>query len=165
MTDFSPALLGTAFLLLRDRQLAEGATQTTLLKTLQHWRRAKDAPEAYSQVVLINECRDFWRRSQRRPESLLGALEPTTEVIVPMTEMIEQRLAIDEALRGLPEQQREVLVLRYFLDRSVAEVAATLGIPEGTVKSSTSRGLQQLRGLLLASDSQYRETHQERNQV
>ncbi|MFZ0667386.1 MAG: sigma-70 family RNA polymerase sigma factor [Acidimicrobiales bacterium] len=165
VADNSSTLLRAAFLLLRDRQLAEDAMQSTLMKTFQHWRRARKAPEAYSQVVLVNECRDFWRRSQRRPEWLRGESEANSEVIVPITDTIEQRLAIDDALRHLPALQREVLVLRYFLDQSVEEAAETLGIPAGTVKSSASRGLDELRRLLLLNDSKNWDEFQNRKEV
>ena len=55
-------------------------------------------------------------------------------------------------LRRLPAVQREVLVFRYLLDATVAETAIALGMAEGTVKSSASRGLEQLRVLLAAEE-------------
>ena len=53
------------------------------------------------------------------------------------------------ALRRLPERQREALVLRYYLDLSEAEIAATMGISRGTVKSATSRALAAVGRILL----------------
>jgi RNA polymerase sigma factor (sigma-70 family) len=53
-----------------------------------------------------------------------------------------------EAMRALPQRQREVLALRYYLDLSEAEIADTLGISRGAVKSHASRGASALRGLL-----------------
>ncbi len=52
------------------------------------------------------------------------------------------------AVRGLPDRQREVIVLRFFLDLSVGETARLLGFSEGTVKSHTDRALKRLRELL-----------------
>jgi RNA polymerase sigma factor (sigma-70 family) len=53
-----------------------------------------------------------------------------------------------EAMRALPERQREVLALRYYLDLSEADIADTLGISRGAVKSHASRGAAALRTLL-----------------
>jgi RNA polymerase sigma factor (sigma-70 family) len=53
-----------------------------------------------------------------------------------------------DAMRALPERQREVLALRYYLDLSEAEIAEALGISRGAVKSHASRGSATLRGLL-----------------
>ncbi len=59
-----------------------------------------------------------------------------------------RRNAVLDALRRLPRRQREVLVLRYYLDLSEAEIADTLGISRGAVKSHASRGATALRELL-----------------
>ena len=56
------------------------------------------------------------------------------------------------AVRGLPERQREVVVLRFFLDLSVGETARLLGTSEGTVKSHTDRALKRLRERLTDRD-------------
>ncbi|TML26244.1 MAG: sigma-70 family RNA polymerase sigma factor, partial [Actinobacteria bacterium] len=57
----------------------------------------------------------------------------------------EQRSALLAAVEQLPDEQRSVVTLRYFLGLSEAEVAETLGIPQGTVKSRTARALERLR--------------------
>jgi RNA polymerase sigma factor (sigma-70 family) len=59
-----------------------------------------------------------------------------------------ERSAVVAALRGLPERQREALVLRYYADLSEAEIAATMGISRGAVKSHTARGMSALRAAL-----------------
>lgn len=68
-----------------------------------------------------------------------------------LAERVERRQALIAALGALTTQQREVLVLRFLLDLSVTETAQALGIAEGTVKSSTHRGLAELRGLFSTS--------------
>jgi len=60
----------------------------------------------------------------------------------------ERRRAVLDALRALPQRQREVLTLRYYLDFSEREIAQTLGISQGAVKSHASRGAAALRQLL-----------------
>jgi RNA polymerase sigma factor (sigma-70 family) len=59
-----------------------------------------------------------------------------------------RRTAVLDAMRALPERQREVLALRYYLDLSEAEIADARGISRGAVKSHASRGSATLRSLL-----------------
>jgi len=147
--EFSPTLRRAAYLLLRNPDQVDDAVQLTLLRVLRRWDRARAAPEAYSQTVLVNVCRDYWRRSRRRGEETadLGQAEERLAA-TPPTDAFEHRETLEAALRSLPQSQREVLVLRFFLDLSVKQTADVLGMAEGTVKSSTNRGLTQLRGLL-----------------
>ena len=156
VVSFSPTLLRAAFLLVRDRGAAEDAVQSTLLRTYRRWRRARVAPEAYSQKVLVNLCRDYWRYQRRHPApESLGELE-IRDSATESSERLEERHALWQVLGELTPQQREVVVLRFYLDLSVAETAELLGIPEGTVKSCAHRGLAQLRGLLSTPTSEVR---------
>jgi len=65
---------------------------------------------------------------------------------------VERRDALVQALAGLPEPDREVLVARFLLDLSEADAALVLGVPKGTVKSRTARALQKVRRLLADAD-------------
>jgi RNA polymerase sigma-70 factor (sigma-E family) len=146
---FSPALLRAACLLLRDSAAAEDVTQSALLRTFRHWDRARTAPEAYSRRVLINLCRNHWRDERRHPVSEFANQHEWSASASPTdVEAVDQRLAIEDALAALPDQQREVLVLRFFLDLAVPQTAELLSLPEGTVKSATHRGLAALRKIL-----------------
>lgn len=144
---FTTKLLRAAYLLLGDRDAAEDAVQTVLLRTLRRWGTARTAPEAYSRRVLVNVCRDQWRNLRRHPVSRLDD-SGMRDVGVSPLDSVAQRLALQDGLAAITSQQREVLVLRFFLDLSVSQTAVLLEIPEGTVKSATSRGLSQLRALL-----------------
>lgn len=142
---FSPTLLRAAYLLLRDREAAEDVVQTTLERTFRHWSRARAAPEPYSRQVLINVCRNLWRTHSRHPEQLAGEeLSPLAPAVSPHGR-VDERLTLDPLLAGLPPAQRAVLVLRFYLDLSVAETATLLQMAEGTVKSTTHRALDRLR--------------------
>jgi RNA polymerase sigma factor (sigma-70 family) len=135
--------------LLPDRGAAEDATQSALLRTFRHWDRARRAPEAYSRRVLINLCRNHWRDERRHPiRELADQQEGPVSASLTDVEAVDQRLAIEDALAALPDQQREVLVLRFFLDLAVPQTAELLSLPEGTVKSATHRGLAALRKIL-----------------
>ena len=67
--------------------------------------------------------------------------------------IFEQRSELIEAFRRLPARQREVLALRYYVDMSVADAAATLHISEGAVRSTASRGLDALARILPSRSS------------
>jgi RNA polymerase sigma-70 factor (sigma-E family) len=148
----SAPLLRAALVLLDSREEAEDALQLTLLRTFRRWDRAREAPEAYSRTVLVNVCRERWRHRARHPE-VTGVLQDAgpRAVVTSFAEAVDRRHVLVRVLRLLPAVQREVLVFRYLLDATVAETAAALGIAEGTVKSAASRGLNQLRMLLLSS--------------
>ncbi|MDQ6806993.1 MAG: SigE family RNA polymerase sigma factor [Actinomycetota bacterium] len=147
----STRLLRAAYLLCGDRQAAEDLVQTTLMRTARHWRQARQAPEAYARAVLVNLARDQARRRRRRVEEVLTdeALRVGERRLVTdhATGLID-RDTILAALAALPQRQREVIVLRFFGDLSVAQTAAAIGASQGTVMSYTSRALSRLRELL-----------------
>lgn len=140
-----PGLYRTAYLMLGDHQLAEDLVQTSLAKTYSSWRKVKDpgAAPAYARVVLANTAASWFRRRGWRNE------HPTEELPEGATHGDPSlRPTVVDALRSLAPRQRAVVVLRYYDDLSVREVAHALGISEGTVKSQTSDALARLRTLL-----------------
>jgi len=156
----SPGLLRLAFLLVNDRGYAEDLVQTALLRTALRWHRVLEHPEAYARQVLVNLARDRWRRVKRRVVE-----QPLNDVVAPPdpgdhARSVANQQAVRQAVAALPQRQREVVVLRFFADLSVAETAQTMGITEGTVKSQTHRALLLLRQSLDGS-----ETFQEANDV
>lgn len=147
----SPGLLRTAYLLTGDRGHAEDLLQVTLWRVARRWEVIHRSPEAYAQRVLLNLSRDRRRDLGRRaPEISLG--ESASEVESDLTGRLIARDAMTRTVRRLPRRQREVLVLRFFLDLSVAETAAALGSSQGAVKSHTSRALARMRQLLTDRD-------------
>jgi RNA polymerase sigma-70 factor (sigma-E family) len=144
--DRSAALLRTAFLLTGDRGHAEDLVQVALLRIALKWRNARENPEAYARRVLVNLARDRWRRSRRRvAEQAVDALPSAPAVHRDHADAVVDRALLQRALAALPHRQREVVVLRFFEDLSVADTAVAMGTSEGTVKSYTSRALTQLR--------------------
>lgn len=140
-----PGLYRTAYLMLGDHQLAEDLTQAALAKTYGSWRKVKDraAAPAYARVVLANTAASWFRKRSWRNERPTATLPDTAVEHDPST-----RPAVVEALATLAPRQRAVVVLRYYDDLSVREVAQALGISEGTVKSQTSDALTRLRAVL-----------------
>jgi RNA polymerase sigma-70 factor (sigma-E family) len=140
-----PGLYRTAYLMLGDHQLAEDLAQTALVRTYASWGRVRDVAAApgYARVVLARTAASWFRRRSWRNE------RPTETLPEPAYERDpSDRPAVIAALGALPPRQRAVVVLRYFDDLGVREVADALGIGEGTVKSQTSHALAKLRVLL-----------------
>lgn len=144
-----PALLRTGYLLTGTRTGAEDLVQASLVKCVGAWRRSgpPDAAEAYLRTAMVRQSLR-WRA--RRASSEVPFAEPPDVAAPDDTGALAEAAAVRAALRRLPPQQRAVLVLRFWEQRSEAEIAATLRISPGTVKSRTSRGLAALRehGLL-----------------
>lgn len=146
--DRSTRLLRIAVLLVGDRGHAEDLVQTTLLRLANRWRSIREHPEAYARQVLVNLTRDHWRRTARRGvERELDETTPHPAGRDP-AEAVVDRHVLRQALSRLSGRQREVMVLRFFADLSVAETATALGVTEGTVKTQTSRAVARLRQLL-----------------
>jgi RNA polymerase sigma-70 factor (sigma-E family) len=139
----SGRLLATAYALTGDRGRAEDLTQTAYAKTYVAWSRIRgDDAYGFVRKVLVNSNIDWWRRRSRQERPVLlpeAAMHPDH------AGQVADRHAIAAALRVLGRRERAVVVLRYYSDLSEAEVAATLGIAVGTVKSAASRALAKLR--------------------
>lgn len=134
-----------AWLLTGDHHRAEDLVQTALSKCYGRYRGDDEAFEAYVRTAIYRTYCTWWRRKWRgeHPTAELpeGAATPSST---------DLSLDLARALAVLPSRQRAVLVLRYFEDQSVTDVAAQLGMAEGTVKAYTHRALAALRtsGLL-----------------
>lgn len=133
-------LFATAVLITQDRVLAEDLVQSALLKTWRHWSRVEN-PDAYVRRTMVHTYTSWWRR---RWNGELATAELPEPQVAAGTEGVEVRTDLRVALAGLPRRQRAVVVLRFYEDLSVAQVAALLGCSEGTVKSQTSKALARL---------------------
>ncbi len=154
-TDFmqwaAPQLARTAWLLCGDEHLADELVQQALERTYLHWSRARDRePLAYARRVLANLRVDMWRK--RRREVLTAPAElPEDADGTSVAAQHADRDRLVRALATLSPRQRRVVVLRHLVGLSEREVAADLGVSVGTVKSTASRGLAQLRSVLGAA--------------
>lgn len=144
-----PMVRKTAYLLCGDWHLAEDLTQITFTKLYLAWRRISQPEriDAYVRKLLMHAFLDEKRRPWRRERST----EVLGEGSAAAAPNIDDRLLLVRALTRLPPGQRAVLVLRFWADLSVAEAARTLGCSQGTVKSQTARGLENVRGQLSGS--------------
>ncbi len=141
-------LYRTAWLLAGDRHHAEDLVQETLAKMFLGWRGI-DNPPAYAQTVLT---RTFL--SQRRRRSWTEQPISTVPDRAGPTSDLELRLSLQQALAQLAPLDRAVLVLRFFEDRSVEQVALDLGKTANSIKNRTSRALDRIRDVLGEQTSQ-----------
>jgi RNA polymerase sigma-70 factor (sigma-E family) len=142
-------LVRLATFLLHDQGAAEEIVQDAFVAMHSSWRRLRDPEkaEAYLRQAVVNRS-----RSGLRHRKVEAKYAPKPAPDAPSAEYgamgaLERRTVID-ALRSLPQRQREVLVLRYYADLSEAQIAGTLGISQGAVKSHASRGMAALRSTL-----------------
>jgi RNA polymerase sigma-70 factor (sigma-E family) len=142
-------LVRLSVLLVRDVETAEEVVQDAFVAMHGRWRRLRDPEKglAYLRQAVVNRSRSVLRHRavERRhsPEPVLDVAGADEGALA-----TERRAEVLDALRSLPERQREVLALRYYLDLSEAQIAETLGISRGAVKSHASRGAASLRHLL-----------------
>ena len=134
-----------AYALTGDYQLAEDAAQSAYAKAYRSWQRvrAADDPAAYVRRMATNEVLSGWRRLSWRAERLTDRVRDTGN---PSHE--EEVVDSDEvwnAILSLPPRQRAIVVLRYYEDLSEQDLAKTLGIRPGSVKSQASAALASLR--------------------
>jgi RNA polymerase sigma-70 factor (sigma-E family) len=143
------SLYRTAYLMLGDAADAEDLVQTALAKTYASWRKVRsvDAAPGYARTTLVNTAASWFRKKGWRNERPTDVLPEAAHASHLDSDLSDRRTVID-ALGTLPPRQRAVVVLRFYEDLSVAQVAHALGITEGTVKSQTSEALSKLRVLL-----------------
>lgn len=142
---------GVADRILRDSQLAEDATQQALVEM---WRRLPDLRdpgrfEAWAYRLLVHACYSECRRRRRwRLDTRIGDADRPSGADV--TTGVIDRDQVERALRRLSVDHRAVLVLRYYLDLPLQQVAEALDLPFGTVSSRLTRAHEALRGVLEA---------------
>jgi len=141
-------LVRLALLLVGDRPTAEDVVQDVFARLQardRHLARRDDGGLAYARQAVVNGCRSVLRHRATvyRVSAVLDGpgVQDSAEGQALRAEDHRRMLA---ALSELPRRRREVLVLRYYLGLSEAEIAATLGISVGAVKSSAARGLAAL---------------------
>jgi RNA polymerase sigma-70 factor (ECF subfamily) len=145
------ALLAYAIRVMGDRMAAEDVLQETLLRA---WRHSATLDESAGSIrgwlftVARNVMTDAARARAARPREVAQTPELTPTIRDHADTVVDSVVAL-EALARLSYEQRSVLVQIYLEGRSVAEAAARLGIPPGTVKSRTHNAMKALRRMLI----------------
>jgi RNA polymerase sigma-70 factor (sigma-E family) len=156
----SERLLRTAYLVVRDVELAEDLVQECLFRVARRWPRvrAMEHPYAYARKILVNLTLDGAKGRQRHSSELdAGDRRPVEdhhdEAATRALVGVDTAAELIDGLGRLAPRQRAALVLRYFDDLSEAQVAEAMGCSVGTVKSTTWRALERLRQVLTTNDT------------
>lgn len=142
------SLVGTASWLLGDGPLAEEVVQDSFIRLVEHWHRLDDtaAAGAWLRRTVVNLSRTRVRRLVlgRRKHQLLAGRTPTTDRSADALGESLLDTDVGAAIRRLSTRQRECIVLRYVHDLGVEEIAATIGVSSGSVKTHLHRALKTL---------------------
>jgi RNA polymerase sigma-70 factor (sigma-E family) len=148
-------LIRLAVVMLGSRPAAEDIVQEAFCGLYRRWGQLEKADRAlyYVRASVLNGCRSELRARTRASQRIAGALagsalSESTASAEEIALIGEEHREVLAAIRRLPHRQREALVLRYFLDLPDSEVARSMGITPGTVKSSTSKALAALARML-----------------
>jgi RNA polymerase sigma-70 factor (ECF subfamily) len=135
-----------------DRSDAQEVAQEAFARAWQYWPKVSryDDPEAWVRTVAWRLMANRWR-GLRRWFAAQGRLGPPVEATAGPS---PDRVAVMAALQRLPKPQRQVIALHYLLDMPVADIAASIGVPAGTVKARLSRARTTLAGLLGEHDQE-----------
>ena len=135
-----------ATLLVRDAVTAEDVVQDAFVAMRSAWPRLGDTEKAlaYLRQAVVNRSRSVLRHRTVTGTNLQQALPDIPSADHGTLDLLDQRAAV-AALLGLPERQREAIVLRFYADLSEDQIAAAMRISRGAVKSHTARGLSALR--------------------
>lgn len=145
-------LIRLAVVMLGDRGAAEDVVQEAFCGLYRRWQHLSDHASAlaYVRSSVLNGCRTVLRhRSRRQASGTAGSGSwETAESAETSVLVSEEHREVLAALRRLPDRQREALVLRFYLELAEPEIARSMGISQGTVKSTTSRALAALGRLV-----------------
>lgn len=148
----STRLYALACLILRDPDRAEDATQEAFVRAWREIPRLRDPDrfDAWLRRLVVNACYDEARRVTRRAEVKLMNIHERS--VADTSARFAETDRVEHAFRQLPLDQRAVLVLQHYSQLSHTEIADTLGIPIGTVKSRVRYGIAAMRARLEADD-------------
>jgi len=139
-------LVGQIYAMIGNRDEAQECVQEAFARAWSHRNRIlkEGAPEAWVRTTAYRLAVSRWRRRKRGER----APDRAVQEVGPAGSPNESRVALMTALQRLPEDQRRAIVLHHLCDLPVKDVAAEVGVPEGTIKARLSRGRSALAALL-----------------
>lgn len=149
-----PRLVGSLVLYTGERELAMDLAQETMARAYRDWRKVSDlrSPPGWLHRVAFNLANSAFRR--RLVERRSSARSDVGSEVRHHDADAADAIAVRRAVASLPTRQKTALVLRYYADMSVGEVAEAMGRAEGTVRALTSQALAALRRSGLAADAE-----------
>lgn len=145
---YGPSIHRMCFLYLKDYHLAEDAVSETFLKAyraLPSFRR-ESSPKTWLTRIAINVCKSRIRSGAYREQVQEHLPEPVSRTNTPA--QAENRLWVSRQIMALPDKYREVILLRYYQEFTVREIARLLRLPASTVAGRLKRARAMLRPLL-----------------
>jgi RNA polymerase sigma factor (sigma-70 family) len=139
-TEHLPFQVRRAYLLVGSNELANDIVHDAMIGVFRRWASMRD-PAAYLSTAVLNGCRDSGRRRTRQDRLV-------TRIAAHPTSTTDPHDVLDDVLAALPFQQRAAVVLRYFEQRSTAEIATALGCSPGSVGPWIDRALTKMRKAL-----------------
>jgi RNA polymerase sigma factor (sigma-70 family) len=144
--DERDSLVRLAYLVTGSRVVAEDLVQDTFIRVMARLEPT-DSPGPYLRRSVLNACYS-WHRRNRREVHMVDDEDRDRRDREARREREAQPVEMWDALSHLSQRQRTILVMRYYLDMTEADVAATLGCRIGTVKSTSHRALKDLKRML-----------------
>jgi RNA polymerase sigma-70 factor (ECF subfamily) len=147
---YSDRCYALAYRILRDGHRAQDATQQALFGAWRDLPKLKEADrfEAWLHRLVVNACY-VEARSERRWSARVRVITSQPTAFEPdVARSVARRDDLEDAFRKLNPEQRAVVVLHHYVGYSLTEIASTLGIPVGTVRSRLHYAVRQLRAVL-----------------
>jgi RNA polymerase sigma-70 factor (sigma-E family) len=140
----APGLIRLAYVMLGDRPASEDVVQEAFCGLYRHWEHltGPDRALSYLRSSVLNGCRSALRRQAVRRAVVM--FQPPAASAEALVLSGEERQEVMQAVRRLPARQREVLVLRFYLDLPDDEIARLMSIRPSTVRSAAARALEAL---------------------
>ncbi len=151
---YATDVLRVCYFYLGDREKAEDVCQDVFIRLMTNAPDLEEGREkAWLFKVALNRCRDLWRSAWTR-RVILGS--PTFELIPApdQTAARDEEEAMMAAVHNLPAPFREVILLHYYQNFGISEIAQITGLPEGTISSRLSRGRKKLEAILQGGNAQ-----------
>ena len=150
---YATDVLRVCYFYLGDRQKAEDVCQDVFMRLMVNAPQLEEGREkAWLLKVALNRCRDLWRGSWAK-RVVLGS--PVFELIPAQddTPAKDESEAMMAAIHQLPTAFREVILLHYYQNYGISEIAQMIGLPEGTISSRLSRGRKKLEAILQGGET------------
>nr|WP_249316986.1 RNA polymerase sigma factor [Bacillus sp. FJAT-50079] len=143
-------LFGYIYRLLLDEKLAEDLVQETFITIYEQGKKGfvPDQFKPWMYKIATNRCKDYWRKASTKREQITDEMIETGAQIFHLIDHQLERQWMVDSLKQLSLDYRAVLYLRFYQDLQYKEIALTLDIPIGTVKTRIARGLKQLEKIL-----------------